>query len=87
MSTNNPNRPTVPEAAEALRAYYQRPRCDMGGIVHIIVEDGNTEQSHANWCLAQAEDHGDTEDIRIALMLASMSRTQRTKLSHMSFYP
>lgn len=91
-------RPTVPEAAEALRAYYRLPDRGNGGAVHIITEDGNCEQKHADWCaneahdwhlrtLGQSDDYAD-EDVRIARMLAAMTRTQRRKLyaAH-SFYP
>ncbi len=78
---------TVPQAAEALRAYYRLPGNSMGGVVHIITEDGNTKQGHAEGCLEQARAGGDPADIAVASMLAAMTRTQRTKLSRMAFYP
>ncbi len=86
------SKPTVPEAAEALRAYYRLPRRGMGGAVHIIVEDTNCSQAHADSCLASAADwQGDEyaqRDVEIARMLAAMSTTQRRKLSRAySFYP
>jgi hypothetical protein len=77
----------VPEAAERLRVYYALPGNSQGGVVHIITEDGNVAQHHADWCVRCAEDvHGEM-DVEIAKMLAGMSRTQRNKLSKMSFYP
>jgi hypothetical protein len=87
--------PSVEDAAEILRRYYRLPRRSNGGAVHIILEDGNVQQSHADWCVENApkwaaEFGGDellAEDLRVARMLARMSRTQRVKLSHMSFYP
>jgi hypothetical protein len=49
----------VPEAAEALRVYYARPGCGLGGVVHIITEDSNTAQHFADSCLREAIAHGD----------------------------
>ena len=78
---------TVPEAAEHLRQYYALPGNSQGGVVHIITEDGNVAQSDADWCLKRAVEGGDQADLNVATMLASMTRTQRKKLSKMSFYP
>jgi hypothetical protein len=81
-------KPTVPQAAAALAAYYRLPGRDNGGVVHIITEDGNAEQSHADWCVQDARRCGTREDVEIAEMLAAMSRTQRRKLyARFSFYP
>lgn len=38
------NRPSVPEVAPLVRAYYTLPGNSNGGSFHIIFEDGNT-----NW--------------------------------------
>lgn len=81
-------KPTVPQAAEALVSYYRLPGCDNGGFVHIITEDGNCKQSHADWCVEEARQHGSPEDLEIAELLAAMSFTQRRKLySRFDFYP
>lgn len=88
-------KPTVPEAAEALREYYRLPHRGMGGCVHIIIEDTNCSQKDADYCASNARHWGENwaggfleEDQRIADMLAAMSTTQRRKLSvAYSFYP
>lgn len=92
------NKPTIPFAVERLKCYYALPHRGMGGVVHVITEDTNVSQSIADSCLATALDGSWThkwggnvhqaEDIAIAKMLASMSATQRRKLSvaH-AFYP
>ncbi|HUE26288.1 MAG TPA: hypothetical protein VMP89_05905 [Solirubrobacteraceae bacterium] len=91
-----PRKPlNVPQAAERLRAYYaleqpvgyrwSRP---MGGVVHVITEDANSDQPMADGCLDEAEQHGDEDDVAIAFMLAEMTATQRLKLCRAySFYP
>jgi hypothetical protein len=75
----------VPEAAERLRAYYALPGNSQGGVVHIVTEDSNVAQHFADSCLENAIKRGNAEDIAIAEMIARLSRTQRNKLSKMSF--
>lgn len=90
------DRPTVPQAAEALRLYYRLPGRANGGAVHIITEDGNIGQGHADWCLENARLWAERWsgaptftlfDVAISGMLAAMTSTQRRRLSRMSFYP
>lgn len=78
---------TVPEVIPFLRDYYALPGNSQGGYVHILTEDDNFEQHFADWCLREAEEHGNKADVRIASLLARLSSTQRRKLSRMSFYP
>ncbi len=90
------DRPTVPEAVNALRAYHALPGRENGGAVHIVTEDGNVAQHFADWCVENAPKWGTEwgdggfieDDLRIAEMLAAMSATQRSKLyAEGSFYP
>lgn len=88
MGDGRLNKPTVPQAVEALTAYYRIPGRDNGGVVHIITEDGNAKQEHADSCVEHARQHGTQEDLEIAELLAAMSRTQRRKLyTRFTFYP
>lgn len=69
-------------------AYYRLPGRENGGVVHIITEDGNAKQSHADSCVEEARQHGTSEDVEIAELLAAMSLTQRRKLyTQFDFYP
>lgn len=78
---------TVPEAELWLRAY-TRTRADgsrwarqMGGIVHIVVDDDNVSNAAAVWCLNEAIARGDVLDLAIASIVYKLSKTQRLKLN------
>lgn len=81
------DKPTIAEVAPLLRAYYAKPGNSMGGVFHIITEDGNYEDHFAQECLTFAREDGDPEGIALGELLVRMSGTQRKKLSRMSFYP
>lgn len=72
----------IPDVIDQIRAYYRLPGNEAGGIVHIVLEDGNIAQKDADWCLEQALDHGDENDIEIARIVAGLSRTQRKKIAY-----
>lgn len=89
MTPASDGRPTVPEAIEALDAYRALGGIrELGGAVHIIVDDGNCKQSHADWCVENCDDWNRDwgggvhleEDRAIARMLAAMTFTQRRKV-------
>jgi hypothetical protein len=71
-------KPTVPEVLPLVKAIYAR-NC-VGCCLHIILDDDNTEQHHAEFCLKYAQEHGHPDCIELAQKLVQMSRTQRHKL-------
>lgn len=77
---NNPDRPKVPEVLPLVRAYYQKPGNGVGGNLHIVLDDGNVEDSHVLFCLECAEQEGDADGIQLCQMLLQMTKTQRRKL-------
>lgn len=78
----------IARVANALRLYYLIPGRENGGAVHIITEDGNTEQEHADWCVENAPTWaakfgGDAylaSDLFIARMVAALTDEQRRTL-------
>lgn len=78
----DPNKPTVPEVAALVKAWYAKPGNAAGGIFHVILDDGNSEQFFAESALEEAVTSGDPESIELAQKLVAMSPTQRLKLSH-----
>lgn len=72
--------------APLLRDYYARPGNELGGSLHIVIEDGNIEDWCVSACVDGATERGDTVGQAIGLLLLAMSTTQRRKLSAMSFY-
>lgn len=73
-------KPTVPEVLPLVRAYYAKPNNGAGGSLHLVLDDGNTEDSSVAFCLKYAEDAGDMDGVALAAVLMQMSRTQRQKL-------
>lgn len=76
-------KPTIPEVHPLVQAWYRRPENGAGGMFHVILEDSNQEQRHADTALATARESGDAEAIHLAELLAAMSPTQRLKLSQL----
>jgi hypothetical protein len=81
------DQPTVPHVAEKLHAYRMTEGNYVGGVVHIVVDDGNVEQAHADWCLDQARANGDPADIEIATLVAALSDAERRELADLDTYP
>jgi hypothetical protein len=79
-------KPTVPEVLPLVRRLYNeddlcsRNSGIVGGHLHIVLDDGNVEDSNVQFCLQEAiKDHCAT-CIRLAELLLLMSKTQRAKL-------
>lgn len=74
-------KPTVPEVMPLVREWYAMPGNQAGGIFHIILDDGNCQQTFADQALESARQLGDPVGLELAELLAAMSPTQRRKLS------
>jgi hypothetical protein len=74
-------KPTIPEVMPLIQEFYRKPGNGNGGVLHIVLEDGNVEDGHVRFCLQQARNQGDTDGIQIAELLLRMSKTQRGKIS------
>lgn len=35
---------------EAVAEFYSNPACNVGGPLHIVVDDGNVEEANIRWC-------------------------------------
>lgn len=74
---------TIPEILSLARKYYEKPGNAVGGSLHIVLEDGNTQDGDVMFCLEYAQKQGDMDGVELAELLLSMSKTQRKKLSAM----
>lgn len=70
----------TPEVIAAYRAYYGLPGNSAGGSLHIVLDDGNREDKHIQWCFDDALKNGDVEGAALATAIMFMSKTQRRKL-------
>lgn len=73
-------KPTVPDVAPLVRAYYALPLNGAGGSLHIVLDDGNVSDGDVEFCVARAEERGDEDGAALARVLLRMSKTQRRKL-------
>lgn len=74
------DKPTVSQVMELVREYYRLPNNSVGGSLHIVLSDGNIEDSHVKFCIQWAKDHNDPEGVKLGELLLKMSKTQRKKL-------
>ena len=74
------NKPTVPEALKIAQEYYAKPSNNVGGSLHIVLEDGNIETSSVEFCRSVAIENDDIDGVALADLLLKMSKTQRKKL-------
>jgi hypothetical protein len=51
-----------------------------GGNLHIVLDDGNLETEHVEWCLREATKRGDAPGTALAELLLRATLTQRAKL-------
>ncbi len=59
------------------RDYYKLPGNGCGGSLHIVLDDGNLETCHVQFCLDWAEEHGDEKGIELAKALLDLTEDQR----------
>lgn len=74
--------PEVRDAIAAARAYYAMPGNGAGGNLHLVLDDGNVEDSSVDCCLDCASAHGDAEGVRLAEQLRALTVTQRQAVYH-----
>jgi hypothetical protein len=71
--------PTVEEVLPVVREYYANGN-PTGGWLHIVLDDGNTEDESVRDCLKWAEEDGDVAGVALARLLLEMTETQRDEL-------
>jgi hypothetical protein len=79
MAIDKPrDRPSVASVLPIVRRIYEG-HC-AGCCLHILTDDGNCEQSSADFCLQWARERGHEDCIAAAEMLVQMTDTQRRKV-------
>ena len=74
------DRPHVPDVLPLVHAIYARPGGGVGCCLHILTDDGNCEQDHADHVLALAREREHPDCIQAAELLVRMSHTGRRKV-------
>jgi hypothetical protein len=75
----NQDKPLVPEVAQKIKAYLSIPGNEIGGNLHLVLQNGNIQDKHVLFCKQQATESGDSMAAELADTLLKMSKTQRLK--------
>jgi hypothetical protein len=78
------NKPTLPEVIPLVLDYYAKEGNCAGGNLHIVLDDGNLQNSSIEYCLKCAEEENDVDGVVLAKLLLLMSHTQRKHLYRMN---
>lgn len=79
------SKPTIPEVMPLIYAYRDsRLENGIGGSLKAVI-DGNIDDGDVEFCRNWAEEHGDIVGVKLAEILARMSKTQRKKIGGMFF--
>ena len=76
---------TIPEVLDRFARYYALPGNGAWGSLHIVLDDGNVDDSHVAFCQNNAHERGDTEGEQLAMILAMMTKSQRSRLGDMAW--
>lgn len=80
------DKPTIPEVLPLVYAYRDsKLENGIGGNLHIVLSDGNVADGDVEFCRARAEESGDLFGVKLAEILARMSKTQRRKIASVFF--
>ena len=55
------------------------------GSLHIVLDDGNVSDSNIDFCENWAKERNDTDGVKLARILKTMSKTQRLKLPNVVY--
>jgi hypothetical protein len=62
---------------DLVRAYYWGDGNGVGGYLHIVLDDGNTDAVSINWCIARAESEGDLFGALLGRLLLTLPEEDR----------
>jgi hypothetical protein len=77
----NPNLDRIqitPELVDRFAAYYELN--PTWGSLHIVLDDGNIENGHVEFCAQYAIENGDIEGALLATILSAMTKSQRSRI-------
>ena len=80
-------KPAVPAVLPIVNAYMAKPGNGVGGSLHIVLCDGNTDGHSVEFCQQWAAEQGDEDGEALARVLLRMSRTQRLRIARENTYP
>lgn len=77
---------TIPQVLPIVHGYRDyKWQNGVGGALHIVLDDGNIDDSSVRFCMGWAARENDLLGAYLSMILLQMSKTQRSKLSNL-FY-
>jgi hypothetical protein len=70
-------RPTVPLVVLKAREFYTKHGNGCGGVLHIVLDDGNVEEAHVRFCRDEAVKKDDHDAIDICDDLLELTAEER----------
>lgn len=80
LPVNNTVKPSIPDVLSKFISYYEKPENGAWGSLHIVLDDGNIEDSSVNFCIKWAHDNNDPAGKELGELLLKMSKSQRMRL-------
>lgn len=71
---------TIPDVVERFANYYEKPGNGAWGRLHVVLDDGNVDNKHVEFCVGSALEIDDKDGAELARTLLQMSRGQRLRL-------
>lgn len=71
--------PAPADVAALIRWYRTLPGCEVGGSLHIVIDDGNDEDEYLHWCAGYASGVGDACGSELAGLLLRMNERDRAE--------
>lgn len=71
---------TLKHLKDLIDAYYAMPGNGAGGSLHVVLDDGNYEREHVEFCRQYAAERNDLAGVQLADMLLSLTEDERYEL-------
>jgi len=73
-------KPSMSDVSEMVLDYLSHPENGVGGSLHIVLDDGNTDNDSVAYCRKYAAEVGDDAGVRLADALALLTEEDRDAL-------
>lgn len=73
-------KPTMADVSEMVLDYLSHPDNGVGGNLHIVLDDGNTDDGSISFCYGYASAKGDEAGVRLACAMLQLSEAERDAL-------
>lgn len=80
-------KPTVPDVLPLATFFHDLPGNEVGGCLHLVLDDPNYDDGSVEWCIQKAAELDDEDAHLLGRVLRLMSMTQRRKVANLRGAP